>query len=58
MFVFSRDLCLSVSHPAVMLKVDHAQKETGVPFQLRELYKGNGHVSHLERVPPPDSTGE
>ena len=47
MSVVLRDLCLFVCYPAVMLKVDHAQKEAGIPFQLRALYKGTGHASRL-----------
>ena len=52
MLVFFRDLCLFVCYPAVKLKVDHAQKEAGIPFQLRGLYKGTGHASRLERISP------
>ena len=52
MFVIFRDLCLFGCYPTLMLKVDHAQKEAGIPFQLPALYKGTAHASRLERIPP------
>ena len=51
-FDFFHDLCLFLCYLVVMLKVDHAQKETWTLFQLRALYKGTGHASRLERTPP------
>ena len=51
-FDFFHDLCLFLCYLVVMLKVDHAKKETWTLFQLRALYKGTCHASRLERTSP------